>query len=481
MARPTYDWTIMIYMASNDYYSDQAAQKFLKELNEVGREMKKHSKSGRVKIALMCFGNWNRHHRKGAYYSRLYEVLAGFLRGKRLRKEIVNVNMGDVRTLDEFIMYCREEFWAKKHMLFLWGHGTGVGMYNYELKESNRNIRHLRKFANAVRDQPIPIYDIAWDDGTIEEQIINTKDPRPTHIFHLNISRHPDLKQNLPDKIRLDSLTSKELNKGLWSNFRGKRGKIDIVCILGCAMQMVEFGYEIRKYCNYYIASEELMFWEGYNYKKTFSRLFRNPTMRAKDLAEFLVTDTSKKSTYTKAEKRGIAISCVDLNKSSELARQIDGISKAILKDLKGMMDHISEARVRCYHFGEESFDSYIDATWFFKCLSNQLQHRPAYNHIYNRAVALVKFLEEDYILAKYIGADRNVGKKNRTIGGHGVSIYMPYGKKDEHNNYRRGFPFRKDSPFKVKFVDNAWNDLVFEFINHIKAKGNPKKKDKRL
>ena len=129
-------------------------------------------------------------------------------------------------------------------------------------------------------------------------------------------------------------------------------------------------------------------------------------------------------------------------------------------------MDYVSEARVRCYHFGEESFDSYIDATWFFKCLSNQLQHRPAYKHIYNKAVALVKFLEEDYILAKYVGADRSIGKKNRTPGGHGVSIYMPYGKKDEHDNYRRGFPFRKDSPFKVKFVDNAWNDLVFEFIN---------------
>jgi hypothetical protein len=42
----------MIYMASNDYYSDQAAQKFLKELNEVGPRNEKHSKSGRVKIVL---------------------------------------------------------------------------------------------------------------------------------------------------------------------------------------------------------------------------------------------------------------------------------------------------------------------------------------------------------------------------------------------------------------------------------------------
>jgi hypothetical protein len=66
---------------------------------------------------------------------------------------------------------------------------------------------------------------------------------------------------------------------------------------------MVEFGYEIRKYCNYYIASEELMFWEGYNYKKL-SHGFRNPTMPAKDLAEFLVTDATKSPPIQKRDKR---------------------------------------------------------------------------------------------------------------------------------------------------------------------------------
>ncbi|HLA58718.1 MAG TPA: clostripain-related cysteine peptidase, partial [Puia sp.] len=274
-------------------------------------------------------------------------------------------------------------------------------------------------------------------------------------------------------------MTSNEIREALRVNFKKNYGKIDIVCILGCAMQMVEFGYEIRKHCNYYVASEELMFWEGYNYKKTFSRLFRNPTMRAKELAEFLVTDATKKSTYTKAEKRGIAISCVDLNQSGELARQINGISKAILNKWEIVVDFVANARRRCYHFGEKSYDSYIDATWFFKCLSGQLKNRPAYRHIYNRAMALVNFLEQNYILAKYIGADRNIGKNAQTVGGHGVSIYMPYGKKDERNNDTRRFPFRKDSPFKVKFVNNEWNNLVFAFIDHIH--GDPQKRNKRL
>ncbi|HEX3081616.1 MAG TPA: clostripain-related cysteine peptidase [Puia sp.] len=477
-SRPAYDWTIMIYMASNDYYSDRAAQKFLKELNELGHEMKRHSKSGRVKILLQSFGNWNRHQRTGAYYSRLYEIRAGFLRNKRLTLDIVNVNMGDEHTLSDFIGRCKEGFPAKKYMLFLWGHGTGVGMYNYELKEAQSNVRHLNRFITAVTNQPEPIND-EWDDRIMEKQVIHTKVKHPTVIFYFNVSKHNDLKQYLPDKIRLDSLTSKEIRESLRDNFRKPPGKVDIVCILGCAMQMVEFGYEIRKYCNYYVASEELMFWEGYNYKKTFFRLFRNPTMQAKELAEFLITDATKKSTYTKAEKRGIAISCVDLNRSGELARQIDGISKAILNKWEIIVDFVANARLRCYHFGEKSYDSYIDATWFFKCLCGQLKNRRAHRHIFNRAKAIVKFLEQDYILAKYIGTDRNIGKNAQTIGGHGVSIYMPYGKKDERNNDTRRFPFRKDSPFKVKFVNNEWNNLVFAFIDHIH--GDPQKRNKKL
>jgi hypothetical protein len=475
--KPPYAWTIMIYMASNEEYSEAAARKFLRELNALGREMTKHSKSGRVKILLQSMGNWNPPHREKAYYSRLYEIQAGFLKRKRAQLDIVNANMGDPHTITDFVGFCQEGWPAKKYMLFLWGHGTGVGMFNYELKEAQSNIKHLKKFSDAVINQRPPKFDDVWEDTIMEEQIIHTKEKHPTNLYYFNVSKHGEVKQYLPNKIRLDSLTSKEIRESLRINFG--RGKIDIVTILGCAMQMVEFGYEIRKYCNYYVASEELMFWEGYNYKKTFTRLFRNPTMGARELAMFLITDATKKPTYTKKEKREIAISCVDLNQSGQLARQIDGISKAILKSWPTIKDFVAEARLRCYHFGEKSYDSYIDAAWFFKSLAAQLKRQPGHRHIYNRAFKLVKFLTEDYILAKYIGTDRRIGKNPQTIGGHGVSIYMPYGKKDERDNDTRRFPFRKDSPFKVKFVNNTWNKLVAKFMNDIH--GNPQKKNKKL
>src|SRR4030095_10927222 len=174
---------------------------------------------------------------------------------KRAQLDIINANMGDPHTLTDFIGFCREGWPAKKYILFLWGHGTGVGMFNYELKEAQSNINHLKKFTDAVLNQRPPKFDDVWEDTIMERQIIHTKEKHPTELYYFNVSKHREVKQYLPDKIRLDSLTSKEIRESLRVNFG--RGKIDIVTILGCAMQMQKSAYEIRKYCNYYVASEE--------------------------------------------------------------------------------------------------------------------------------------------------------------------------------------------------------------------------------
>ena len=476
MARPTYDWTIMIYMTSNDLHSEQAAPVFLRDLNNVGREMKKHSKSGRVKILLLSYGNWSRRHEKKAYYCRLYDIKAGFLKDDRVTLDIINANMGDGHTLSDFIGRCREFAPAKKYMLFLWGHGTGPGMLAYDFKEDESNIKYMKRFTDAVIKQPDPIDDV-WDDNIIERQILHKNSKHPTNVFWFNVSRHPKLKKYLPNETRLDCLTAKEIRRSLSHNFKKSPAKIDIVAIFGCAMQMVEFGYEIRKHCDYYVASEELMWWEGYDYKKTFTRLLRNPAMAPRDLAMFLIRDAPKKPTYSKAEKKEIAISCVDLNQSEMLAEQIGMISHAILAKWVTMKDYVKAARKKCYHLGEESFDSYIDVTWFFKCLSRLIKQRPEHKNIYNMTTALVKFLERDYILTKYIGADRNIGVESSTIGGHGVSIYMPYGKKDDSDNLQR-LAFKRDSVYKVRFEKNEWNMLVSRFLRTIK---DDEKYDKKL
>jgi hypothetical protein len=119
---------------------------------------------------------------------------------KRIYPEIVNANMGDPDALTEFIERCQERYWAEKYMLFLWGHGTGVGMFDYELTESKSNIKHLSKFKDTQKKQKPPEF---TEDGVeinevIETQVINTQDRHPTTLIYLNVSKHKDLKKYLP-------------------------------------------------------------------------------------------------------------------------------------------------------------------------------------------------------------------------------------------------------------------------------------------
>ena len=99
--------------------------------------------------------------------------------------------------------------------------------------------------------------------------------------------------------------------------------------------------------------------------------------MDACQLGKNLVLDTVQKPSYTKKDKKEIAISCVDLQLSHQLARHIDSISKDLLNELKAhpeLLDILAESRLKCYHFGEDAFNSYVDVTWYFKTLVRYLK-----------------------------------------------------------------------------------------------------------
>src|SRR5689334_9493755 len=150
-SKPLYKWLIMIYMASDDAYGDAAAKEFLNELNEIGCELDKMGDRGKVKILLLSMGKWNKRGEKRAYYSRFYEIKANFLDGDRISFDVLNANMGDPAILTDFMLRCKDRYRAEKHLLLLWGHGTGSSMYEFRQKESVGNIRYLKKWLTIVK------------------------------------------------------------------------------------------------------------------------------------------------------------------------------------------------------------------------------------------------------------------------------------------------------------------------------------------
>jgi hypothetical protein len=286
--------------------------------------------------------------------------------------------------------------------------------------------------------------------------------------------------------------------------------------IFGCGMQTFELAYELSKCrllgCKYLIASEELIYWAGYDYIKSFVGLLNNPDMGTEELVKKIVIDTKNKQPVKNISNAGLsdedkkrwAISCVNIEKCSRVANQLKSISKKILelceynngfvynsnKNKKtelvtAVWKSISTARQHCHYFGEAAFeDCYIDIIWFYKMLKKNLYQNkflkeylkqidtdPVFSKAYNKLLKeldnTILFMEEAFIVKPYIGIYRSgrakwrkrilqTEVKKKTIlastGAHGINIFFPISeileKKTEVNNYF----FKSKSDYILEF-----------------------------
>ncbi|MCG2725059.1 MAG: clostripain-related cysteine peptidase [Elusimicrobia bacterium] len=140
--------------------------------------------------------------------------------------EIAKSNMGDWNHLVDFAQWSMEKFPAQNYMLVVWNHGSGW----------NKDIKF-----EAIRG-------ISYDDET------------KNHI------------------------TTPELRLAL-----EKMGKINILAMDACLMQMAEVAYEVKDYTDYVVASEETEPADGYTYDTFLGPLVNNPNMSAAELTKATV------------------------------------------------------------------------------------------------------------------------------------------------------------------------------------------------
>lgn len=526
-------WTIMIYMAVDDAVGITEAKMFLDELREIKNlvpPLKPHEKEHRdLRIFLQAYTNWDdQSGQPGEFCSKRFEVDSNFDINKPLDEDFDDkVSMGDQKALNDFIDWCQVVGKAENYMLFLWGHGTGSSMfslddsYNNMLKrypsltltdaETGRRIRSIEELTskNNLFDRNnknrIKIRVNLEGSNTYGPSLNVTVTKRKTDFFKkkrgsvtlydLVTEGDPKtpigpeaerLKKYLSTRSNLDALLEKEIRESLKSH-----PEINLLVIVGCCMQTIEFGFELKKDKKlketepeksfYYVASEELIFFNGYNYSDSFLALANYPEMDARTLATRIVQDTALKKTYSDYQKQSFAISCVDLQESADLANLIDEFALAILKlDKKSKIwDKIRDARRQCRHFGEEAYTfSFVDITWFFKRFHALMSDNGQYDdELRNLVESIIKFLQEKYVINNWIGSGRTPSfLYDRSYGGHGVAIYFPSSRQAHLNNkdlgkfffkgtekYPDGSTIKGDpNEFTLK---NNWNKLIVEFM----------------
>jgi len=208
-----------------------------------------------------------------------------------------NVNMGDPKTVTEFVDWARGAYPAERTALVVWGHGGG------------------------------------WEDEVADERLGS----RPSSVR---------TKEQIGHRRRLKSyLTDKELRQAI-AQTRGKR--VDLLGFDACEMAMLEIAGELREVASVMVASEGDIPVESWPYEKLLSHLAKKPDLEPTDFARVVVGDYDH-AYHATAETKPFAISAVDFASVEALREAIDALSQELLTHLPNARSAIAEARDATY------------------------------------------------------------------------------------------------------------------------------------
>lgn len=183
-------------------------------------------------------------------------------------ENIGEVNMGTGETLVDFIRFCTTNYPAQKYALILWNHGTGF-------------------------KKPAEFYkDICWDETSGD-----------------------------------DALTIPEVEQAL-----SQSGTFfDLLAMDACLMGMLEVAYEVRNHANIFVASEDNVPGNGFNYQHFLENLVASPYIDQIGLAHFMI------DSYISGYPFGttLTLSAVDCQSLLYLTSAVNSLAIAIMQDKK--------------------------------------------------------------------------------------------------------------------------------------------------
>ncbi|HCC48784.1 MAG TPA: hypothetical protein DEQ38_11815 [Elusimicrobia bacterium] len=185
------------------------------------------------------------------------------------------VDMGDPAAVKDFALWAQRRFPAKKYMLILWDHGSG------------------------------------WLKGNPVEEPSSSKGISDDWITGHNI-----------DTPQLGRLV-RDIEAG--------GGRVDLLAMDACLMQMVEVAYEMKDTkVSHIAASEEIEPGSGYPYDKWLAPLALRPSMTAAQLGTIVAQEYLKANPYG-FQGIGLTYSVLEVAKVPQLAVKLDALAKAAM------------------------------------------------------------------------------------------------------------------------------------------------------
>ena len=298
-----------------------------------------------------------------------------------------------------------------------------------------------------------------------------------------------------------------ELTTALKRITNNGRERIDIIGFSTCITASVEVAYQIAPYANYMVASEENMqsFSSNPNYTwphyKSLSKLREFPNMSAEDFAKCIVNNfvaESNTSAYLRCypTKKWVNIpinttlSAINLSRVSQVASAVDKLAMNLIKEMPKYRDIIKEARSKARKFGP----------WYPRTKFGYLAYLPKIREtmtkmgipyfmdvwidLYHFSELLYNFLDQNnespklkFLLQKVMEAINNSVIANNVSTGdnaHGMHVYFPSNafRYDQHL-WWIGFPYlllSKKAFASYEKLDFAkatsWNEMLYRYYH---------------
>lgn len=258
--------------------------------------------------------------------------------------EIPRSDMGNWKNLVEFVKWSQANYPAQRYVLVIWNHGSG---WNKDLElETGKGI--------------------SYDDES------------GSHI------------------------TTQQLKQVL-----GETGKMEILSMDACLMQMLEVAYETRTGADYIVASEETEPGDGYTYNTWLDKLAAKPSMTQAELSRTMVDSYTD---HYQAIKQGATQSSVKTEGLYKLGQLTDAWVSAVMASGETANARTARGKAQAFYYSSNK-----DLAHFVKLVKDGSKN----DAVKARGAELLSFLSGSVIYH-----NRATGAKYANAAG--LAIYIP-------------------------------------------------------
>lgn len=240
------------------------------------------------------------------------------------------VNMGDGRSLAEFVEWGTRAFPSQHVMLIMWGHGQGYAVSSKPL---------FRRLLTELCTAP-------WSD-----EVTSLVRSRPTRF-----------QTALVDAVTNDPLYVREMQLSLEGVLHGKP-KLDVIAFDSCLMAMVEVAHAVRNIADFMVASEDIEPASGWSYG-WLKQLVERPETTPEELARLIVTSIEDETSFPPDEGCSAfhveTVSALNLSRIDPVTAAIDALVDALIAGGDRARSAMLRARNTCQAFGVTSGAVYV-------------------------------------------------------------------------------------------------------------------------